>query len=1479
VGLVLAALAGSPHRASAATAPNAEASAPAEGFSTFTHWKRDAAGHVTKQLYLSPQYRRSGSSWTAVDPAVRATGSASQPYAAAGAVRPIHLGSNASNIVQLDLDKGPVTMSSSELTGSTPQMSGGAVVYANAARDTDLRYAVSADGLQEWIILRSANAPTQFRFHIADPSGQLGGVDQQADGSYRFRTTIDGDVAVTLPPALAYAEPPASTGGGATVLATPLAADGTSAHLTVTAAGNGYDVTIAVDPAWLAGKKFPIVLDPTVNFSDSNGNILAGADGYYSNATAHCPGCYVPDTNGNLVAGTDVDGVYDPSTGQYYDAEPERSFYRFDLTSIPQGSSISSASFNQYTVSCFGYPVSPYFCNQHNYTVELHRMDGFWNSQTIWNNLAPLTDASVLDSVYQPAFNITSGCGGCFWMTWSNLGSAVQGWVNDPNTNNGFTAKLQTEAYNIGGPGWAYGCGDPNAAQYCGYPHPYLQVTYTLPGTPQAIAGLGEQRYYTMEKRQLNDRAQLEENVASGNLVYHSTDLHIKGTGLDLSVDRFYNSEAYGKGSFGNHWSSNLGPDVNLVTYSDGSVTFNGPSGYQVVYTPITGGGYTAPTGIDADLIKNSDGSYTIFWHHNGQKYNFTSAGQLTSEVDQNGNKLSLAYNSDGSLASVTDTQGRVTTFAYAGSPGLITSITDSSGRVTKYGYDDHKQLISYTDAAGNVTQYADDGSYNLSYVKDPLSETATLGYDGSHRSTTLSFAGQSSPSESESLQYNSGNTVFRDGDGNNTTYYYDAQDRVTKVVDALGNQQSATYTPDSNVQQYTDASGGQTNNAYDTNNNLTSTQQTSEGSQAGALSTLAYSNSSHPYYPTQYTEPQGTSFAFSYDNTGNLNSDQISGQSQANLSYNGNGTVASSTDGNGNKTTYGYDSNGNLTSITHPAPLGAESFTYDGLSRVASATDGKGQKTTYSYDALDRLTQASYADSSTVTRQYDADGNLTQQVNSTGNVTSTFTYDPFNNQASKKVTTSLPGISWEQTNYTYDAENNLASLADSSGTVSYAYNAVNLPATMTDQTGTTISYQYDAKYNRTSAAYTASGASSPFMTVTSTYDGSNRLTRTTTKNGSGGVLADFSYSYTQPGTSNDTNRRYSVTDVSGNTTSYTYDGSDRLTEARTTNSSGSQTADYRYTYDGNGNRTSQTVNGTTTSYTYNAANELNGSTFDADGNQLSNTAGMSATYNAKNQTASVTPAGLGSKPANMAYAGMGQDDRLQAGNTTYHNNKLGLSIAYSQSLSAAGIVLTSRTDYYTRDPRGNLVGEWQGATTMYYDVSDGLGSVVAVTNNAGSAANTYQYDPFGQTVASSGNVQNPWQFAGQYRDASGLYKIGARYYDASSGRWTQQDSVVDPFDQHESNRYDYVGDDPVNLVDPRGSCAWWDLLLGADTTANGLFQAVFGVWAIEASLELEVPSFGLSTIGVFFGVVTTAGGIATAGFGGYEFFAASGCF
>jgi len=70
--------------------------------------------------------------------------------------------------------------------------------------------------------------------------------------------------------------------------------------------------------------------------------------------------------------------------------------------------------------------------------------------------------------------------------------------------------------------------------------------------------------------------------------------------------------------------------------------------------------------------------------------------------------------------------------------------------------------------------------------------------------------------------------------------------------------------------------------------------------------------------------------------------------------------------------------------------------------------------------------------------------------------------------------------------------------------------------------------------------------------------------------------------------------------------------------------------------------------------------------------------------------------------------------------------------------------------------------------------------------------------------VAVTGTTPTPFGFAGQHGyqsdSVTGLMRLGHRYYDASVGRFLSRDPIQDGY-----NWYAYVGNDPVNHVDPEG--------------------------------------------------------------------------
>jgi len=119
-------------------------------------------------------------------------------------------------------------------------------------------------------------------------------------------------------------------------------------------------------------------------------------------------------------------------------------------------------------------------------------------------------------------------------------------------------------------------------------------------------------------------------------------------------------------------------------------------------------------------------------------------------------------------------------------------------------------------------------------------------------------------------------------------------------------------------------------------------------------------------------------------------------------------------------------------------------------------------------------------------------------------------------------------------------------------------------------------------------------------------------------------------------------------------------------------------------------------------------------------------------------------------------------------------------------------------------DERQPLAGSWKLSFYGY----DGHGSVRYLTDNTGAITDTYDYDAFGNLLVSTGSTPNNYRFAGEQWDTNlGLYYNRARYLDVRSGRfWSMDDLKGQSQEPISLHRYLYVGDDPIDRIDPSGN-------------------------------------------------------------------------
>lgn len=517
---------------------------------------------------------------------------------------------------------------------------------------------------------------------------------------------------------------------------------------------------------------------------------------------------------------------------------------------------------------------------------------------------------------------------------------------------------------------------------------------------------------------------------------------------------------------------------------------------------------------------------------------------------------------------------------------------------------------------------------------------------------------------------------------------------------------------------------------------------------------------------------------------------------------------LASITDDAGQIVTFASDVDGRVTGVSTPDGR-AWAFTYTAAGELASIGYPDGTARSFTYDGAHRMvTLTDGAGVTYLTNTFDAAGRVIGQVDGLG-ASRSWIYDV--------ASTTYVDTLGAATVYGFDANGNVTSIVDASGTVSFTFDGNGMITSEVDQDGRTTTYSYDPA-GRLTGATDPTGATTAYS-----YAPSGELLAVSDPGGVGGATRTESYVYNAQGLPT------SHTMVDGTTESWTYttagdvatavdaagsvDGFEYDSRGNLTGYVNALGARWTFAYDG-ANRLVQTVapDGGVTGYGYDVRDRVvavtapdGGTTsyvYDVWDRVTAATDPLGATttysYDVNGRLLAVT----GPDGATVAYGYNSEDVVTQIVDPLGRTTTIGLDAARRPVTitDPAGGVTTNTLDgaglvHASTDPSGAT------STTDF----DGAGRPVRFTDPAGVTAEIV-YDAVGrpvQTVRGDGVTVSDTLFDVNGRPAAVTYADGS----SEGFRYDTVGNMVEYIDQRGYSwlfRYDAVGQ-LVEAEDPTG--------------------------------------------------------------------------
>ena len=587
-----------------------------------------------------------------------------------------------------------------QMTDLTPEKLRSSVIYENVFQGVDLRYETQGYNIKEEIIIRNPQNNYQYDFLL-----KLEGLTA-AMNSQGIIALVDknGTVIYEIP--------------------APYMFDGEGEYseavtYSLRTVKDGAILSISADESWIndANRKFPVVIDPTLNLIVNSNNNSEDANMYIT---------FVEENEPEQTA----QGANPIYVGYGIETHELRGYiYVNTLPDLPAGTFVTQAVLelyqNGYSHSSLPeMPLGIYEVDSASKPADQSYRD--WIRYMTWNTKPAYDASNLIDYAITSSSTVYNNVNGYSPVSW-DMTELVKKWYHE-NTQNRTIALGVTTEYT------SSRCAVCTFKSYGSSYAPTLAVTYR--------SSAGVEPYYTYNTMGGGLAGTAYISDASGQLKIAKNLINYSSTSNPFSLNLVYNSDYFVFSnsqdyqpiqqldidmSVGSGWTLDCIQRIEedriagtkYLKYYDGDGTVHYFAKDKSRDSSETY--YFDEDGLGLRLVKLEVGQY-VMYDYNGNRWTFNESYLFDIE-DSDGNKTRVNYRND-KISTIEQrnsnkSNATLATFTYTGD--LLTGITDAAGRSYVFTYDGTK-LVSITLGGELIAQYEygdSNNPYRLTQAKD----------------------------------------------------------------------------------------------------------------------------------------------------------------------------------------------------------------------------------------------------------------------------------------------------------------------------------------------------------------------------------------------------------------------------------------------------------------------------------------------------------------------------------------------------------------------------------------------------------------------------------------------------------------------------------------------------------------------------------------------------------------------------------------